>query len=30
MVKTQWVTLVANVNKPPTLCDGVHERKWRL
>ncbi len=30
MAKAQWVALVANVNKPPTLCDGVRKRKWRL
>jgi len=30
MVKAQWVALVVNVNKPPTLCDGVCKRKWKL
>jgi hypothetical protein len=30
MAKAQWVALVANVKKPPTLRDGVRKRKWKL
>jgi hypothetical protein len=29
MVKAQWVALMANVNKPPTLRDEVCKRKWK-
>jgi hypothetical protein len=30
MAEAQWVALMANVNKPPTLYDGVCKRKWGL